>query len=608
MEWIMENKCKEFNFFQRIRNHQFQKLFFKNWLRVFLCIVLPLLVCVLVIQYFSQKSLLQEMDTAARRSVRNTKATLETLFDEVFDAMAKEVLDSSMLAFLQAERMSHKDYVFVMKVNAAKELVETDYRESLYHSVDAYSFVGDYLVSSLHKGQTYKWVKDQSLVSTFLEYMEKNSGQTLFAVSRIANGISNGKVRVITVYRTVSRDYQKSGFVSISVSEDKLIRHITDNVDWTQEIYLIVDDNNKVLLDTSGKLEDQILELPYGKNKVSTFSTEISGQQMRISWVDMEIFGWKCVQMVPMKEYQQSSIRLKKIVMLMVTFSVMIGILISYRTTVKLFRPIEAILHIIENPLEREGLGKQDTEIQYLLMRVLELFENNITLENEMIERLYALRRARAKALQEQMSPHFLNNVLQMINWLVVSETGNEDSATSQAIILLADIIGTCKGQTNNLTTVVEEVEYTCKFIELERLRYGSGIICNFNIDSAAENMLIPGISLQTLVENSIEHGFQLKDGSGTIYIDIHKNEQGGLYICIEDDGIGMDQENIHRIFKLLEQDYIFVGEHLGIVNLFQRFRLIYGENCGFDIKKSEYGGVCVEITTPKVSDDFYRT
>ena len=42
------------------------------------------------------------------------------------------------------------------------------------------------------------------------------------------------------------------------------------------------------------------------------------------------------------------------------------------------------------------------------------------------------------------------------------------------------------------------------------------------------------------------------------------------------------------------------MGEHLGIVNLFQRFRLIYGETCEFEIRKSEYGGACVEIRTPE--------
>lgn len=58
------------------------------------------------------------------------------------------------------------------------------------------------------------------------------------------------------------------------------------------------------------------------------------------------------------------------------------------------------------------------------------------------------------------MTPHFINNVLQTINWLAVEETGDENSQTSQAIILLADIINTGKQQKYSLTTVEEEIVY----------------------------------------------------------------------------------------------------------------------------------------------------
>lgn len=81
--------------------------------------------------------------------------------------------------------------------------------------------------------------------------------------------------------------------------------------------------------------------------------------------------------------------------------------------------------------------------------------------------------------------------------------------------------------------------------------------------------MLIPSISLQTLVENSISHGFRTRCGQGSIYVRIQVSEQGGLYICVDDDGEGMDQKTIDDIFKQLEQDDIYVGEHLGLINFF---------------------------------------
>ena len=113
------------------------------------------------------------------------------------------------------------------------------------------------------------------------------------------------------------------------------------------------------------------------------------------------------------------------------------------------------------------------------------------------------------------MTPHFINNVLQVINWLAISETGNDNSRTSQAIILLADIIDESKQQKYSLVTVDDEISYTRKFLELERLRYGEGIVCHYDIAPAVLGKLIPGISLQTLVENAVAHGFRARAGRG---------------------------------------------------------------------------------------------
>ena len=100
----MRDDRRKIRFIHRIQNHQFQKLFFKNWLQVFLCIMLPLVFCAIAIQHYSAGSLLREMDTSVQRSVRNTNATLETLFEEICNTLEKETFDSSITGFLQEER------------------------------------------------------------------------------------------------------------------------------------------------------------------------------------------------------------------------------------------------------------------------------------------------------------------------------------------------------------------------------------------------------------------------------------------------------------------------------------------------------------------------
>ena len=599
----MKDKVRHFGFVERIQNRQFQKLFFKNWLQVFLCIVLPLVLCISIVWSFSKQSLLREMDTAADRSTGNTLATLNTLLEEVYNSLENQMLNERVQTFLRMERTEPQKYEYIAAVNGVQDVLDKDYRENLHYSLDVYTEVGDYVISVLHKAQSYSRFSDKNLVETFYSLLEENPSQNTFAdVRSVYQGEMEADRRIFTFYWARFVGGGKKAFASISVDVEKVIEYITNNHDRIQGAYLILDKNNQVLLDTAHQMNDQYVDLPEDPD-ISAITSLINGQQMRISWMSMDRFGWKCVQMVPMEEYERSSNQQQKLVMIILLLGVVAAVVLSYGTTCRLFRPVEAILRLLENPSEQVRVGDEDGEIQYMLVSILELFQKNVTLEQEMLDRVVALRRARAKALQEQMTPHFLNNVLQAINWTAITETGSENSVTSQSLILLADILCTAKAQKTNITTVEEEIVYTRKFVELECLRYGPNIHCSYMIDPAVQQMPIPCISLQTLVENSISHGLQPRKASGNIYISIHALEQSGLHICVEDDGVGIAQVKIREIFDMLQKEYIYVGEHLGIINLFQRFRLIYGEKCEFDIRRSEYGGACVEIKTPRLPE-----
>lgn len=600
----MKKRGEKIRFIHNIQNQQFRRLFFKNWLLVFFSIMLPLCCCTVAIQYYSSKSLIQEIDASVQRSVRNTNATLETLFEEVCDTLEKERMNRDILNFLQEERRNPAGYGFSEKVNTVLEQLEMDQRDSLYFSLDVYAPASQFLASTLYRGQLSEWISDQSLIEAFEAHRQENPQQTLFATTRTAKYLGEEKT-VITVYRIVTIAQEEEAFVSISVDPEKLIGYITDNKNANQGSYLIVDQRNQVILDTSGQLDGQEFLLPESDAAVSSVEETINGKKMMVSWMEMEVFDWNCVQMIPMEEYQYNSVQLGRTIFLIVLIGVIASAVLSYAASGKLFRPVEAILRLLENPSETDDIGEQQGEIQYLLVRILELFQKNISLEKEMLNRVSALRRARAKALQEQMTPHFINNVLQTINWLAVEETGQENSVTSQSIILLAEILETGKNQKHCLTTVEKELAYTRKFVELERLRYGNGIVCHYEIDPRANDMPIPGISLQTLVENAVAHGFRSRGGCGNIYVSIRENEKGGLDISVQDDGEGISQETVRHIFHLLEEDDIYVGEHLGLVNFFQRFLLIYGDQCVFTVRNGSLGGAFVGVQTPKISDEW---
>lgn len=579
-------------------NKVFGRLFFKNWLLVFICIVTPLILGVFTMQHYSNESLLREIDAAMERSAANTTSTVCALFNEASTILRTEATDEDIGAFLQSTNSEFQTYEDVVTVRAVQKLVQSCYRESLYFSVDVYSFASNRIVSSYYQGQHYSLMDDESLLACYDSYIQSRPTAALFAVGRIATDIYRNDVSVITIYKTIG-GFSGKGFLAISVDTDKLISHIASyhNFGQDHDAYLLVDENNQIVMDTTSKMDGLYLDYLV-EGQESPITKSVDGQQMRIGVHDLGMFNWKCIQMIPVEQMEMSSARLRGLLFEIILFGMISAFVISYLVTKKLFHPIRAILMLLKNPSNESLDVDERDEYQYLLVQILELFQKNITLETQMTERVLALRSARAKALQGQMTPHFLNNVLQSINWIAIEETGLEQSRTSEAIMLLAETIRMGKSQKTNYTTVESEIAYTKQYVKLEQLRHGMGIHCYYQIDEDALDREIPCMSIQPLVENAIIHA--MVEDEGDIYITIRGNENHGIYIQVEDNGTGIEQATIDRIMEQMKQEYIYLGEHLGIINLFQRFRLLYGDNCQFSIGRSRFGGTCVQINTPE--------
>lgn len=576
------------------KNNQFGKMFLKNWLLVFVCIVAPLLLGTLVMQEYSNSSLLREMDASVERSATNTTSTVSTLFNEVCTILRAETTDENILAFLQSRSGNSQTYEDVVTVRAVQKMVSSYYRESLYFSVDVYAFATERIISSYYQGQHYSLMYDDSLLQCYDAYIQSRPTATLFAVGRTAVDSTRNPVDVITVYKKMGGE----GFLAISVDISKLISHVSsyDYFGQDQGAYLLVDENNRVIMDTSLRMNGEILDY-FLEEDAFPITRMVEGIPMRIGVDDLGLFGWKCAQMVPVSELKASSMRLRTLLIEILFFGGIAAFVISYWVTRKLFRPVRAILNLLENPSNQMLDVEEREEYRYLLVQILELFQKNITLEEQMSERVFALRSARAKTLQGQMTPHFLNNVLQTINWIAIEETGLEQSRTSEAIMLLAETIRIGKERKSNFTTVASEIDYTKQYVKLEQLRHGDGIRCHYEIQDEILQTGIPCMTIQPLVENAIIHGMS---DEIDIYILIQRNEKEGINILVEDNGVGITPEAVDRILELMKQEYIYMGEHLGVINLFQRFRLLYGEECGFYIGKSQRGGTCVQIRTPK--------
>lgn len=206
---------------------------------------------------------------------------------------------------------------------------------------------------------------------------------------------------------------------------------------------------------------------------------------------------------------------------------------------------------------------------------------------------------AEMTALRSQIYPHFLYNTLEVIRMTALEE---RDETVSRMIEALSVQIHYIIGTVQDMVPLGKEVEIVEKYIYLLNCRIDGEIAFHSDIKNES-SFLVPKLILQPIVENAYVHGIKPKEGSGTIRIDTEESEKE-LIISVMDNGIGMSKEEVDRIMRLLEGNAIGIkNEHnwqsIGLKNVHDRVRYLYGKEYGLRISSSEMVGTIVSIVLP---------
>ena len=212
---------------------------------------------------------------------------------------------------------------------------------------------------------------------------------------------------------------------------------------------------------------------------------------------------------------------------------------------------------------------------RYLMIGLSHLISTQMEISK--VENLISLLKySELKALQSQINPHFLFNVLNTMTSLIRT---NPEKAREVTIDLSNYLRYNLD---NNVKSVelIKELNQVDTYIKIEKVRFGDKLNILYDVDESLYNFQIPSLIIQPLVENSIKHGILKKRDSGCVKIIIKKIDKD-IEITIEDDGVGIEQSIIDNLDKQIK-------ENIGLKNVHQRLKLLYGE--GLNIKKLEQG------------------
>lgn len=211
---------------------------------------------------------------------------------------------------------------------------------------------------------------------------------------------------------------------------------------------------------------------------------------------------------------------------------------------------------------------------------------------NNQFERIYkeelALRDAKIMALQSQINPHFLNNTLEIINW---EARLADDVKVCQMLEALSTMLNAAMDRKHRpLIHLSEEMMYVDAYLFIIRERLGKRLTVEKKISPETLDCYVPRLVLQPLLENAVEHGINPVQ-KGTIIIRAYR-EQDRLLLEIENDGV-TTYDDLMKIQTLLSDEPLPEGTgsaSLGIRNVHERVKIIYGQESGLSITITEKG------------------
>ena len=258
------------------------------------------------------------------------------------------------------------------------------------------------------------------------------------------------------------------------------------------------------------------------------------------------------------------------------------------KVTVPLGEVIVAADAVREGNLGIQIVNEEDNEEFY---QVKDSFNHMSRQLKSQFDKIYleevALRDAKIMALQSQINPHFLNNTLEIINW---EARLNGNYKVSGMIEALSTMLGeTMNRREAQFHSVAEEMAYADAYLYIISQRFGAKFRCEERIDERLLNVQVPRLIIQPIVENAVEHGIDITE-QGMLEVRLFEREDGYLCIEVEDNG-HLTEEDRKRIDRILSQDIELTKEKrvsLGIRNVDQRLKMIYGADCGLFIESNE--------------------
>ncbi|WP_419871853.1 cache domain-containing sensor histidine kinase [Candidatus Pristimantibacillus sp. PTI5] len=569
-----------------------------NIFKKILAILGLLLIPFVALYSYSNQVSVQVVQEEIQQNNRNKLSFLVQQIDDEFNQFMTSVnnlgIEPRVKSFIAMDPQSSSYASFELKLELQEELERRGKTGGWSHSYTLYAPMSDQVVSTHGSISFKKLFRDEIVgkpVDPFIWKFEPMDN------SRVPDSFTFRTIEPLSAYdHTEEADLVGEIRVDAKNIGDMLTSFKSDS---SGDPFLYHPDYAPIVtrtanMDRIDELIPSILAKSQSKEEQGTFITSLQDARYMVNFIKSDTIGWYLIEYVPLESILDPITSSRNWFWLSMSVIAIVSVLAAFLLYKHVQVPIRELFLAVKRLRKgdytvRVDSGKRD-EFGYLFDQFNLMSEQIEDLIDRVYEEKLRSREATLKQLQSQINPHFLYNCLFFMKNM--TRLGEQEAVMAMAV-KLGEYYRYTTHVDQQETTVGDEIKLIRNYLSIQNMRMNR-IQFDIDIPEAMEELSLPRLLLQPIVENAIIHGIEQKEDAGAITIK-------GLaladeyIIIIDDDGIGMDEESFAELRETIDMPGEASGS-CGMRNVHQRLIHKYGSRSGLELEHSPAGGLRVIV------------
>ncbi|MFD1954768.1 histidine kinase [Paenibacillus thailandensis] len=407
--------------------------------------------------------------------------------------------------------------------------------------------------------------------------------------------------KTLTVARNIRRYHNLSlenlGTLAIRIDVNRLFADYGSGLDDEDAQFIILKDNEMVYPEQTDFDLKTLAELKSGKQGYKIVRD--AGKSYYITYLSSAYMDWTYYTVIPYDDIFESTVSVKNTVIIVYVLLFVAAVLVALQIS----RTITVPLEKLSVKMKRVQLGNFDYgegDNERLPMDEVGQMQRNFRIMveriNELIQENYVkqlvIKDTQFKALQAQINPHFLYNTLETINWTAKM---NKQARISQMVESLGALLRLSINVKDPIISLSRELEIINHYITIQKFRFEERLDFRIEVPSHLHYCSVPKLSLQPLVENAVNYALEQMVETCVIRLTASA-DASRLLISVEDNGPGMAKELVD---SLRRGEVKPKGTGLGLQNIEERIKILYGDEYGLMIDSAPGEGTKVTLVLP---------